>query len=169
MEKRNNSHGKCNNRFLSKEQITAKAKTYRHEHNQQKRKLKVTMKKLEKAVQSCDPVNEEDNEDLTKLPSAAKTKIALNSPLKMFLQVQLKAAKRESCHGFKWHPTIVKWCLYIYKMSAATYRAVRDSGFLVHLSERKLQDFGSTFTSDPDFPTQLPLHVQSAISNLQGH
>ncbi len=101
MKKRNNSHGNYNNRFLSKEQISDKAKTYRHEHNQLKRKLKVTMKKLEKVVQSCDPVNEEDNSDLTKLPSAAKTKIALNSSLEMFLRVQLKAAKRESCHGFK--------------------------------------------------------------------
>jgi len=30
----------------------------------------------------------------------------------------------------RWHPMIVKWCLYLRQKSTAAYDALRDSGFI---------------------------------------
>ncbi len=54
-------------------------------------------------------------------------------------------------------------------MSATTYRALRESGFLILPSERKLQDFSTVFVSEPGFPKDIPFHLKERLSKLQGH
>ena len=43
----------------------------------------------------------------------------------------------------RWHPTMIKWCLYIQYVrhkSAGAYKALRDSGCVAFLSQRTLCD-----------------------------
>ncbi len=138
MKMTRNTHKKCNNRYLTKEAIAIKAKSCTVERTLLVRKVRRLKKQMEQLVQSGDIINREDNEDLLHLLSAAKSNIDNNSSLGMLLSAQLKAAKRKSCRGFTWHPVLIKWCLYIYKMSACTYRALRGSGFLILPSECRI-------------------------------
>lgn len=160
-----NTHPKCNNRFLSKDKLAAKVEHYRkRSHLMEKAKNRLA-EKFKKVLQFSPTVCKEDNEDLIKLLMGALKNIDESSLVRIFLRAQLQAATRKSCKGFKWHPRIIKWCLCIYKMSSCAYRAIRESGFLTLPSERLLQEFSTTFISEPGFPEKLPLNIQD-VSNL---
>lgn len=59
---------------------------------------------------------------------------------RMFLEEQLKIAK-ENKHGneHKWHPLVIKWCIYMMKKSKKGYKSLRNSGFITLPSERTLR------------------------------
>lgn len=48
-------------------------------------------------------------------------------------------------NGMRWHPMIIRWCLYIRSKSAKAYNSVRDTGFIKLPSARTLFDY-SHFT-----------------------
>ena len=51
----------------------------------------------------------------------------------------------------RWHPTIIKWCLYIRRKSAGAYEALRDSGCLSLPSQRTLHDYTHCFKASTEF------------------
>ena len=50
-----------------------------------------------------------------------------------------------------WHPTIIKWCLYIRRKSAGAYEALRDSGCLSLPSQHTLRDYTHCFKASTGF------------------
>lgn len=53
--------------------------------------------------------------------------------------------------GMRWHPMIVRWCLYLRQKSTAAYDALRDSGFIRLPSSRTLFDYSHYTRSDNGF------------------
>ena len=42
--------------------------------------------------------------------------------------------------GIRWHPLIIKWCLYLRHQSSKEYETIRDSGCIALPSQRTLRD-----------------------------
>lgn len=56
-------------------------------------------------------------------------------------QQQLDALSRPDKRGIRWHPLMVKWCLYLRHKSSGAYELLRDSGCLTLPSQRTLRDY----------------------------
>lgn len=63
---------------------------------------------------------------------------------RLFSDQQCKYAN-SGRNGMRWHPMIIRWCLYIRSKSGEAYNSVRDTGFIKLPSARTLFDY-SHFT-----------------------
>ena len=48
----------------------------------------------------------------------------------IFWQQQLKAATLKDSRSMRWHPAIIRWCLYLHHHSSGCYNTLRNSGVL---------------------------------------
>ena len=60
---------------------------------------------------------------------------------RMFWDQQLQASKLGDSRQMKWHPSMIRWCLYLKLSSGGAYTTLRDSGVLKLPSERTLRDY----------------------------
>ena len=63
-----------------------------------------------------------------------------NSVKRLFWEQQCKF-ETSGKNGMRWHPMIIRWCLYMRNKSAKAYDAMRDSGFIQLPSARTLFDY----------------------------
>ena len=66
---------------------------------------------------------------------------------RLFWEEQKKLAKFSKSSSMKWHPMIIRWCLYIKSKSSKAYSALRESGFISLPSERTLFDYSHCIES----------------------
>ena len=59
----------------------------------------------------------------------------------MFWSQQLNASRVQKASAMKWHPLMIKWCLYLRYKSSGAYEALRESGCLKLPSQRTLRDY----------------------------
>ena len=59
-----------------------------------------------------------------------------NSYQRLFWMEQLKSINSRSSKGMRWHPMILRWCLYLRQKSSAAYDALRETGFVTLPSSR---------------------------------
>ena len=60
-------------------------------------------------------------------------------------QQQKYKSLKDKC-GMRWHPMIIKWCIYLKSRSSGTYDALCNSGFISLPSERTLYDYTNITT-----------------------
>ena len=60
---------------------------------------------------------------------------------KLLIDQQLKYNKLTDKRGMRWHPTIIKWCIYLRRKSPKGYKSLKESGFLSLHSQRTLYDY----------------------------
>ena len=64
-----------------------------------------------------------------------------NPFMKIFWEQQLKATTLNSTRQMRWHPAIIRWCLYLHHCPSGCYKTLPNSG-LFHLpTERTLRDY----------------------------
>ena len=64
-----------------------------------------------------------------------------NPFMQIFWSQQLKAASLDSTRQMRWHPAVIRWCLYLHHCSSGCYKTLRNSGLLYLPTERTLQDY----------------------------
>ena len=57
--------------------------------------------------------------------------------------------------GMRWHPMIIKWCIYLKGRSTGTYDALRNSGFINLPSERTLYDYTNVTSKGTGFQVDV--------------
>ena len=82
----------------------------------------------------------------------------------IFWQQQLKAASVEGPKGMRWHPAIIRWCLYLHHKSSGCYSTLRNSGVLTLPSDRTLRDYKHSSPSKIGFTTELDLELLESVS-----
>ena len=60
---------------------------------------------------------------------------------RLFWEQQLEVASKKDKRGLRWHPLMIRWCLYIRYRSSGAYEALRESGILALPSQRTLRDY----------------------------
>ena len=59
----------------------------------------------------------------------------------LFWKQQMDAASRHDARGMRWHPSMIRWCLFLRHKSSGTYEALRESGVLKLPAQRTLRDY----------------------------
>ena len=82
-----------------------------------------------------------------------------NSFQHLFSQQQKIAASKQNLKGMRWHPLMIKWCIFLRHQSQSAYETLRQSGCVLLPSQRTLRDYthhikpSAGFSADVD--TQL--------------
>ena len=110
-------------------------------------------------------VDECTHNNLLTIMSAQKDVGAGENFSSVFWQQQLRAAKLENKNGMRWHPAIVRWCLYLHHWSCGCYSTLRDSGVIILPSERTLQDYKHFFTINFGLSASSDLQLSEAVKS----
>ena len=78
-----------------------------------------------------------------------------NPFMKIFWDQQLKAASLDSTRQMRWHPAVIRWCLYLHHRSSGCYKTLRNSGLLYLPTEKTLQDYRHFSPSSAGFSKSL--------------
>lgn len=107
---------------------------------------KISKERITKCIDSEGVhVSAELNSDLKSLLETYSSSVLTNhgkdSFETIFWQQQLSASSMKNKKSIRWHPLIIKWCLYLHYRSSGAYEVLRSSG-LIHLpSGRTLRDY----------------------------
>ena len=82
----------------------------------------------------------------------------------IFWQQQLKAASLKNKKGMRWHPAMVRWCLYLHHKSSGCYNTLRNSGVISLPSDWTLRDYRHSSTSRVGFSKEVDYELFEAIS-----
>lgn len=88
-----------------------------------------------------------------------------NSYQRLFWRQQLQY-EQDGKNGMRWHPMIIRWCLYIRHKSAAAYDALRESGFVNLPSNRTLFDYSHYLKTNLGFQPDVLKMLKSEAEKL---
>lgn len=77
----------------------------------------------------------------------------------IFWEQQLKAKTCKESQGVRWHPAIIRWCLYLHHRSSGAYSTLRKSGVITLPSERTLRDYRHFCPSTTGFSKDCDLQL----------
>ena len=60
---------------------------------------------------------------------------------RIFWDAQQKAATLKNSKSMRWHPLMIRWCLYLRHLSGSAYETLRESGVIKLPSQRTLRDY----------------------------
>ena len=64
-----------------------------------------------------------------------------NTFASIFWNQQFKAATLKNTKQMRWHPAMIRWCLYLHHRSSGAYSTLRNSGIITLPTERTLSDY----------------------------
>ena len=80
---------------------------------------------------------------------------AKDSFQRIFWEQQQKAASYSEPKSMRWHPLIIKWCLYLQHLSSGAYETLRTSSILKLPSQRTLRDYTHYIKSSCKFSNEI--------------
>lgn len=135
----------ANFRYLRTPERIERFRQMRIALNQKNRKIRRLELSLEKAIEADSMlVDKSASEDLLAIMCANTNAIEStdNNRFKtIFWEQQLKAKSCKSSRGMRWHPALIRWCLYLHHRSSGAYSTLRNSELLALPSERTLRDY----------------------------
>jgi len=100
-------------------------------------------------------LNERDHEEMKEILNSENCSIIKKHPpnsfTRLFWEQQFKACNCKDSRQMRWHPTMIKWCLYLRHKSAGAYEALRESGCVALPSQRTLRDYTHFFNASSGF------------------
>ena len=160
-----NSH--VNYRYLTSPE---KADRLHHMHDllrktrQQVQRLSLKIEKIihEKGVE----LDDSTHNDLLHMMKESSSRIDVtysdDSFQKIFWKQQMKAATLGNPRSVRWHPLMIKWCLYLRHLSGKAYEHFRESGCIVLPSQRTLRDYTYHVHSTTGFSAEEDKQLMSA-------
>ena len=84
----------------------------------------------------------------------------------IFWKQQKKTAGRSDTEkkGMRWHPLMIRWCLYLRHHSNKCYDTLRESGCILLPSQRTLRDYTHCVQSGAGFSTQVDQLLMQAAA-----
>ena len=82
-------------------------------------------------------------------------KFPANSFQRIFWDQQQQANAAKKAQGKRWHPLMIKWCLYLRHVSSRGYEVLRNSGVISLPSQRTLRDYTHFVESAPGFSANV--------------
>ena len=143
---RTNIHSHTNFRHCNDEEKNVRMNNLSHTVNLHTKTIDRLKKKLDQQIQGSgmeieEPVHNDLMSLMKKHSEEVMKKHGEESFLGLFWSQQLKAASAKSSCGRRWHPLIIKWCLYLHHVSGKAYETLRKSGIVNLPSSRTLRDY----------------------------
>lgn len=82
----------------------------------------------------------------------------------IFWQQQLRAASTKDKRGMRWHPAMIRWCLYLHHKSSGCYATLCNSGVINLPSDRTLRDYRHSSSDKAGFSKETDLGLFEAIA-----
>lgn len=95
--------------------------------------------------------------------STVKEKYPEGSFQQIFWAQQRQASSR-SGKGRRWHPLMIKWCIYLKHQSSKAYELLRDSGCIQLPSQRTLRDYTNCVKARAGFSTDVDRQLMQAAN-----
>lgn len=114
--------------------------------NWAKRKFETAIDRSGMIVDEC--THSDLAEIMKEQNNAFAAKYPTDSFPRVFWEQQLKMATTHDSRGQKWHPVMIKWALYLQYQSSSTYKALRFSGCVALPSQRTLDAFEQSLSTD---------------------
>ena len=130
-----------NNRYLRSPELRMKLTLLQQCRQNMQKKINRLKDKLQVTADDRGMLLDDvDHSDFKSLMLSESTKITKkyhkDSFEYLFWEQQMKAAQcRDACH-MRWHPVMIKWCLYLRNKSSGMYEALRESGCISLPSQR---------------------------------
>ena len=80
---------------------------------------------------------------------------------------QQKMAAQRSPKGMRWHPLMIRWCLYLRHQSSKAYETLRKSGCFTLPSQRTLRDYSNCVQASSGFSHQVDMQLLEMANILQ--
>ena len=77
----------------------------------------------------------------------------------LFWDQQRKACSLSDKRFMRWHPLMIKWCLYLRHLSGKAYETLKDSGVIELPSQRTLRDYTHYSTTTIGFSHEVDQHL----------
>ena len=123
-----NSH--TNYRYLSSDDKTIRLRELSNVLKTSKNQIQYLKDKIDTSKNIT--VSKEVHDNLMETMESYNNKISKDYPEhsfpSLFWQQQMQAASVKDSRAMKWHPLMIKWCLYLQHKSSGPYELVRDSG-----------------------------------------
>lgn len=84
-----------------------------------------------------------------------------NTFQQIFWQQQKKASSRPG-RGMRWHPLMIKWCIYLRHHSNKAYETLRDSKCIYLPSQRTLRDYTNCVKAADGFSPEVDCQLMQA-------
>ncbi len=108
------------------------------------------------------------NDDLCSITQSEAVKVMEAFPpgsfQRIFWEQQVDAVSRKDVRGMRWHPLMIRWCLYLRHRSSGAYETLRNSGCLVLPSQRTLRDYTHFVKATPGFSMEVDQQLMKAAS-----
>ncbi|XP_052224338.1 uncharacterized protein LOC127839989 [Dreissena polymorpha] len=116
-------------------------------------------------------LSEKESKDLSELMQSCEWDVKKSHPdessyQRLFWKEQFKYSQLNNNRGMRWHPSIIKWCIYLKSKSATTYDTLRNSGFVKLPSERILFDYTNANAKGVGF---LEGNIDMLIDETEGY
>ena len=156
-----------NYRFLRTPEKTDRLKRMHSELRCTQVKKERLKSKLAKAIEEEGVVVDADTDaDLHEVMTNNDAQIVKTYPEHSFQQVfwkqQRKAAKLKDSRSMRWHPLIIKWCLYLRHVSGRAYETLRSSGCIRLPSQRTLRDYTHYVNTSIGFSDEVDIQLALA-------
>ena len=142
-----NTSSHINHRFMDSESKTARIKALKLELQKKTKALRRMEGILQERIRNeCVPVDDSLHDDLLAIMDKHITLEDEGDEQgmdfqKIFWKQQRQAFSKKCAKSVRWHPLIVKWCLYLHHKSSGAYETLRNSGLIRLPSGRTLRDY----------------------------
>lgn len=85
----------------------------------------------------------------------------------IFWKQQLKAMSLKNKRSIRWHPLLIKWCLYLHHRSSGAYEALRKSGVIDLPSGRTLRDYTHFVPAVVGFSTAIDKQLLQLVKQTK--
>ena len=113
-------------------------------------------------------------EDLVSISSFYHQRIINSYPEDSFQHIFWKhqvQSDKSSSTGKRWHPSMIKWCLYLRHQSSHAYEMLRKSGCIQLPSQRTLRDYTHHTSSTAGFSVDIDIQLieDAGLPNFPEH
>ena len=124
-----------NYRYLSPSERKERLRKLHNAIISSKKQLQQLKDRLAKSIDDAGfNVDQQMNDDLICIMKNNEKQVKLEFPPQsfphLFWEQQMKAASAKDARAMRWHPLIIKWCMYLQHKSSGAYELLRDSGLL---------------------------------------
>ena len=112
-------------------------------------------------------LDDETSNDMSLIMKENEASINSEHPEGSFLHVfwqQQKEAVAKPARGRRWHPMMVKWCIYLRHQSSKAYDTLRDSGCIQLPSKRTLRDYTNCVKAAAGFSNDVDRLLMQAAT-----
>lgn len=134
-------------------------KELHHDMRTAQRRIARLQEKLRKRIEiDGEEVEESTSADLKQIMEDNDDNVLKQYPKDSFMHLfwtqQKEALAKKKMQGMRWHPLMIRWCLYLRHHSNKAYEVLRDAGLSLP-SQRTLRDYTYSTKSTTGFTSSV--------------